>query len=419
MPADCLSEPLPLPCGAVLPNRIVKAAMTELLADDLSGEPTFALMTLYARWAASGAGMLLTGNVAIAADGRPSRGDVVVCDDRFLPQLSRWAEVAQGGGAQLWMQLNHAGRQSPRRATRHPIAPSAVPLSGFFGSFARPRAVEPHEIDRLIASFARAAEVAKQAGFSGVQIHSAHGYLASQFLSPHTNRRTDAWGGDATRRMRFLLETVRAVRAAVGAQFPIAVKLNSADFQRGGFTEEESMEVVSALSRENIDLLEISGGNYENPEMFARGSSSRQREAYFLDYAEKVRTVATMPLLLTGGFRSAAAMRAAVRSGAVDAIGLARPLAIEPDLPARILDGTADRAATAVPRVGIKMLDSLLQSAWFGQQLRRMASGRDPDPGLGKLGAIISSYRKTYAFNPFKLGGSQPAAEPLAQSSAP
>ncbi len=400
-----LSDPLPLPCGVTLPNRIAKSAMSELLADRATGEPSDGLVRLYDRWATSGAGMLITGNVMVDGGAREAVGNVIVEDDRFLPQLSRWAETAQAGGAHLWMQISHAGRQTPKRATRQPVAPSAVPMKGFLGSFRAPRALDAAEIEDIVAAYARTARVAMRAGFRGVQIHGAHGYLISQFLSPHTNRRDDAWGGDAVRRRRFALEVVRAVRAAVGPDFPVGIKLNSADFQRGGFSEDESMAVVEALGQEGIDLLEISGGNYESPAMFATSASTRAREAYFLDYAQKVRAVATMPLLLTGGLRTAAGMTGALASGAVDMVGLARPMTVEPDLPARILAGTAEAAQTPSPRVGIKLFDTLLQGAWFGAQLRRMARGLDPDPRLGKLRALVGTYFKSYAFNPLQLGG--------------
>ena len=202
-------------------------------------------------------------------------------------------------------------------------------MKGFFGAFAKPRALEAHEIEALIARFAAAAVVARDAGFAGVQIHAAHGYLISQFLSSRTNRRDDAWGGDAERRSRFLIEIVRAIRAAVGPAFPIGVKLNSADFQRGGFTIEEAMDVARALDAAGIDLLEVSGGNYESPAMTGSGElpaeqrqSSREREAYFLDYARRIRAVVTTPILLTGGMRSRAVMDAALASGSVDVIGL-------------------------------------------------------------------------------------------------
>jgi 2,4-dienoyl-CoA reductase-like NADH-dependent reductase (Old Yellow Enzyme family) len=384
-----LSDPLELPCGARLPNRIAKAAMSEQLASP-DGSPGQGLVRLYERWAAGGAGLLISGNVMLDAHRRGEAGNVVVEDDRHADALRRWASAASTRGAQLWMQINHPGRQVPRNIDPHPVAPSVVPMKIGGGAFARPRALEASEIEDIIARFARTAAVAKQTGFSGVQIHAAHGYLISQFLSPRTNSRDDAWGGDATRRRRFLLEIVTAVRAAVGPEFAISVKLNSADFQRGGFDEDESMAVVAALDHAGLDLLEVSGGTYERTEMFDNGgrASTQQREAYFLDYAEKVRATTTLPLMVTGGFRSRAGMDAALATGAVDVVGLARPLAVEPDLPNRLLADASTRALSIRLDTPSKLLDAAIGGAWHQYQLKRMADGEAPDPKLSRTRAL-------------------------------
>jgi 2,4-dienoyl-CoA reductase-like NADH-dependent reductase (Old Yellow Enzyme family) len=182
------------------------------------------------------------------------------------------------------------------------------------------------------------------------------------------------------------VEIVRAMRAEAGPAFPIGVKLNSADFQRGGFSEEESMEVVAVLESEGVDLLEISGGTYEKPAMTGRGASVRAstaaREAYFLEYARKVRARTRLPLMLTGGFRSRAGMEAALASGAVDVVGLARPLAQEPDFARRVLDGSTDHSEVEPRRTGIATLDGLLEVAWYSYQIQRMGRGLEPDPGV-------------------------------------
>jgi 2,4-dienoyl-CoA reductase-like NADH-dependent reductase (Old Yellow Enzyme family) len=406
-PPSSLARPLLLPGGALLPNRIVKAALSEALATS-DGAPTEELVHLYRRWSGSGAGLLLTGNVMVAADGREGPRAVLVEDDRHLPLLRRWADAAQSGGARLWMQINHAGRQTPARVTRRPVAPSPIKLRGMAGLVGRPVALTDRQIRALVRRFATTAAVAREAGFAGIQIHAAHGYLISQFLSPLSNHRDDDWGGDEVRRARFLIEIVRATRAAVGARFPIAVKLNSADFQRGGFGEAESMNVVRMLEAEGIDLLEISGGNYESPAMVGSGEltlgrgSSRAREAYFLDYARAVRGVTRVPLLLTGGLRSAAAMNQVVASGEVDLIGLGRPMTTEPDLPARILSGAAESAAAIPVRSRIRLIHDFLQNAWYQSQLHRMGRGLDPDPGLSRLRAILATFARNYAYNPLR-----------------
>jgi 2,4-dienoyl-CoA reductase-like NADH-dependent reductase (Old Yellow Enzyme family) len=385
---------------------------------------------------------------------------VIVTDDRHLAALSEWARRAQAGGARLWMQLNHTGRQSPRRLTKVPVAPSAVGVRGFGGAFARPRALADQEIEAIVARFATAAAVAQRAGFAGVQVHAAHGYLVSQFLSPLVNRRDDAWGGDPTRRSRFLLEIVRAIRAAVGPSFPIGVKLNSADFQRGGFTVEEAMDVARALETAGVDLLELSGGNYESPVMagsdrvthsvtrsFVDGSASpqtarpisyggesarglasgeapaeprastREREAYFLDYARRIRAVTRLPIMLTGGMRTRATMERVLAEGAIDVIGMARPLSHAPDLPRALLDGTLDAAPAVRVGMRIRRLNDALQVFWFQEQLHRMARGLEPDLALSRYGALWRGLRATL----FPVGGSHqaPAASAAPAGAAP
>jgi 2,4-dienoyl-CoA reductase-like NADH-dependent reductase (Old Yellow Enzyme family) len=266
--------------------------------------------------------------------------------------------------------------------------------------FAPPRALTEPEILAIIARFATAARVARDAGFAGVQLHGAHGYLIAQFLSPLTNIRDDAWGGDAERRSRFLLEIVRAIRAEVGPTFPISVKLNSADFQRGGFTIEEAVEVARALEAASVDLLEVSGGNYESPAMTGSGElpaeqreTSRDREAYFLVYAQTIRTATSVPILLTGGMRSRAVMESALSSGAVDVIGLARPMTHTPELPARLLDGSLEAAPAVRIRSRIRLIDDALQVMWFQAQIHEMGAGRDPDLRLGTWTALWRGIR--------------------------
>ncbi len=394
-----LETPLTLRSGATLPNRLAKAAMSEVLGD-AAGAPTEALIRLYERWGRSGAGLLITGNVMIDRGGRGEPNNVVIEDARDLAMLRRWATTAQAHGARLWMQLNHAGRQSPRRLSRQPVAPSAVAMTGFLGAFGKPRALEPTEIEVLIEKFAAAAVVARDAGFAGVQIHAAHGYLISQFLSARTNLRDDAWGGDAVRRSRFLIEIVRAMRLAVGPAFSIGVKLNSADFQRGGFTIEEAMDVARALDATGIDLLEVSGGNYESPAMTGSGelpaeqrASSRDREAYFLDYARRIRAVVATPILLTGGMRSRGVMEAALASGDIDVIGLGRPMTHTPELPAMLLDRSVEVAPSVAIRSRIRLLDDALQTVWFQAQIHELAKGHEPDLRLGTWTALWRGFR--------------------------
>lgn len=388
-----LSAPLSLPCGVVLPNRIAKSALSEQLSD-WHNRPTEALVQLYQRWSRSGAGLLITGNVMIDGGALEEPRNVVVADDAELPMLRRWADAAQADGSHCWVQISHPGRQTIRSLSGSPVAPSAVRMK--FGRgvlYAKPRALKEDEIENIIAAFARTASLCKAAGFKGVQLHAAHGYLVSAFLSPVTNQRTDAWGGDFERRTRFLVEILRRTRAAVGPAYPIGVKLNSADFQRGGFTEEESLETLRVLEREGVDLVEVSGGSYENTVMMGSDTSVREstraREAYFLAYAEKARAVTRVPLLLTGGFRSLAGMQGALHSGAVDMVGLGRPMCVEPDLPRLLLDGTASPIDLPQRRVGMRELDAVLEVFWYTQQLHRMAKGKEPDLKRGRFWPLL------------------------------
>lgn len=391
-----LEQPLDLPCGARLANRIAKASMTEGLADTMN-RATPAHERLYRRWAQGGAGLLLSGNVMV--DGRylERPGNVVLEDELGFEALKRYAAAGTSAGNHLWMQINHPGRQTQAIVAPQPVAPSEGPAVKVMAAFGKPRALEAAEIEELIGRFAHTAELAKKAGFTGVQIHSAHGYLSSQFLSPLTNRRTDQWGGAIENRARFLLSIVRETRRRTGAAFPISVKLNSADFQRGGFTEDESMRVVELLNAEGIDLLEISGGNYEAMALFGMeegqpgsngaSASTRAREAYFLEYAKKVRAVAKMPLMLTGGLRTRGVMEEILASGAVDVIGIARPLAVEPDLPRQLIDGSIPGSATGPIRLINKTISGLAEVGFYARNIARMGAGLEPSLDLGKGGS--------------------------------
>ena len=244
-----LAEQLALPCGAVLNNRIAKAAMTEGLAD-VQGRPTAELEKLYGIWSDGGASLLLSGNVQIDGDHLERPGNVVIDampDEDMRAALKRWTAAATRHGNHFWAQISHAGRQTMKAVNPRPKAPSAVKLGLPGGQFGMPVALTEDEIMNLISRFGQAAKVCQDTGFTGVQIHAAHGYLISQFLSPRSNLREDRWGGSLDNRARFLMFTLNTVRQLVGRDFPIAVKLNSADFQRGGFAFEDSLQVARWL----------------------------------------------------------------------------------------------------------------------------------------------------------------------------
>lgn len=392
-----LNRPLTLPNGAVLRNRLAKAAMSETLGT-YDNRPTMDLVRLYQRWAASGLGLIITGNVMIDRRALGEPGNVVVEDESDLPILRQWAQAATGQGAAIWAQLNHPGKQSTKGLNAFNIAPSAVPFREDMAAFFEtPREATAVEIQDVITRFGRSAAICKKAGFSGVEIHGAHGYLVSQFLSPHHNRRTDEWGGSPEKRRRFVMAVYAEVRRQVGPDFPVGIKLNSADFQRGGFTEEESIDTIRALADAGIDLIEISGGTYEAPAMSGANqpqkASTATREAYFLTFGEKVRASVSVPLMVTGGFRTSAGMEEALRSGALDIVGLARLLAIDPDAPASLLQGRDSRQQVRPITTRIKAVDrmGIMEVLWYTGQLRRMAKGGEPRPGESGLWAFLKS----------------------------
>lgn len=396
-PVEILSAPQELPCGISVKNRFFKSAMSEALGT-VNHRPTPGLCRLYEIWALGGTGVSVTGNVMVDRTALGEPRNVVLDKASDLVLFEQWAVSGKKNDTQLWMQLNHPGKQSPKFLSPQPVAPSAIPLGkGLDRMCAAPRALEEKEIETLIRRFAVSAGLAKAAGFTGVQIHAAHGYLVSQFLSPHHNRRTDKYGGSAANRMRFVSEIYAAIRAEVGDGFPVSIKLNSADFQRGGFSEEESIGVIESLDRDGIDLVEISGGNYENPAMTGASKSTLEREAYFLEFAEKLGGRLQAALVVTGGFRTAAGMADSVGLKATDLVGLARPLALVPDLPQRILDGKCVQSDIKPIKIGIKAIDrvSPLEVTWYEEQLRRLAQGKQPDPNLSPGLSLVKTVLTT------------------------
>ena len=389
-----LSKPLALPCGVKVKNRLLKSAMSEALGTR-DGAATPELVRLYGAWAEGGIGLCVTGNVMIDKRAKGEPGNVVIEGPQHLAELQAWAQAATANKTQCWVQLNHPGKQAPKGLNRENVAPSAIPFrKDMQAFFATPRELTADEVQALVDRFALAAKTVKEAGFSGVQIHGAHGYLVSQFLSPHHNQRTDAWGGTPEKRRRFVLEVYRAIREAVGPKFPVGIKLNSADFQRGGFTEEESLDTIRALAAAGIDLIEISGGTYEAPAMTGVKTSkepvkesTKAREAYFLDFAEKARAAVDTPLVVTGGFRSSKGMAQAIDSGAVDMVGIARIMAVEPDVPNRLLAGKNPVQVVRPIKTGISAIDKmgLLEISWYTGQLKRIGRGqptKPKEPGL-------------------------------------
>lgn len=391
-----LAKPITLRSGSVLKNRICKSSMNEAMATG-EGRVVREFEVLYKTWAEGGAGLLITGNVMVDKDHANEPLAVAVEDRRDMVLLKLWAEAAKSQGAQVWPQLNHPGKQSPKFLNPAPVAPSAIPLAS--NMFNPPRELTSDEIEDIIQRFTNTAVILQEAGFTGVQLHGAHGYLISQFLSPKHNQRTDKWGGSLENRMRFVTEIYKSIREKLGKEFNIAIKLNSSDFQKGGFTSEESIEVCKVLDELGIDLIEISGGSWENP-VNRKGNlkeSTKMREAYFLEFSEQLKEAVSAPVMVTGGFRSQYAMESAINSESLDVVGLARPFAVKPDLPNEILSGRNFVSTVQPIKTGLKKLDAMamMEISWYTNQIIRIGEGKAP---ASKPRGIFSVINVFYQF---------------------
>lgn len=381
--------------GQEIKNRLFKSAMSEQLGTR-KHDPKPGLAKLYSRWAKGGIGLSMTGNIMIDRGALGEPKNVVLDEQSDLTEFKKWAAAGKENGSHIWAQLNHPGKQIPNFIVDEPVAPSAIALTrGLEKGFNKPRALLEDEILTIINKFATSAKLAKEAGFTGVQIHGAHGYLVSQFLSPRHNQREDQWGGSLENRMRFVLSIYKAIREQVGLEFSIGIKLNSADFMKGGFTEEDSMQVVKTLADAGIDLIEISGGSYENPSMMGSDAkkSTIQREAYFLGYAEKVRSLVETPLVVTGGFRSSKAMKSALDSGATDFIGIARTTCVDSEFPNKLIADINHEQQLKTLTTGKRAIDkmAMLDITWYEAQLARMSKGKQPKPNLSEWGVFFGT----------------------------
>jgi 2,4-dienoyl-CoA reductase-like NADH-dependent reductase (Old Yellow Enzyme family) len=411
-----LGSSINLPNGSILPNRLCKSAMTEGLADKFD-LPTPALIQLYKTWSQGGTGLHITGNVMVDRRYLERAGNVVLEDDKNLALFRTWAKQGTIGDNHLWVQLNHPGRQCPKMVSTQPLSPSDVQLA-ILGNFARPRPMDHSNIEEVIARFITSARLVKEAGFTGVQIHCAHGYLLSQFLSPKINQRGDQWGGTLENRARIIRRIIVGVREAVGADFPIGVKLNSADFQKGGFSLEDCITVAKWLGEDSVDLLEISGGTYEQLSLIGVEptdvrESTRKREAYFIEYAERIKKSSQIPVMITGGFRSRDVMERAIESGEVDVIGLARPLCTEPDCSAKLIKQTIQSIdcheeklvlgtgfwGNNSPSSLIKAINSFGQVGFYYWQIIRLSRGLRPEPQLGTFKAFLKHMANDFKLN--------------------
>ena len=396
-----LYSPLTLASGHTLINRIAKAAMEENMAE-YGQVPGDALINLYTRWAKGAPGLILTGNVMIAPDAMTGPGGVylgkgVLDDPAVRERFERWAQAGKSGGSIFYMQISHPGRQVYASMKTDIVSASAtkVDLPGPAAKmFTESRALSGDEVRAMIERFADTAEAAKSAGFDGAEIHGAHGYLVSQFLSPLTNMREDEWGGSLENRARFLLEIVRAVRQRVGKKFGLAVKLNSADFQRGGFELSDAKQVVEWLNSENVDFVEISGGNYESAAMAGMPtdgelSSTHSRELYFIDFAKEISEIAKMPLMVTGGVTKRETAQAALAEGGVDIVGIARAYGYNPNIAADWQAGVNTAIALPVIKSKNTTFKALAGMGMTKANLYAMGDGGLPKSDRSPLWSVI------------------------------
>jgi 2,4-dienoyl-CoA reductase-like NADH-dependent reductase (Old Yellow Enzyme family) len=372
-----LFQPITLPCGVILKNRIAKSAMSDSLGDG-RGNPTDAQIRLYERWAEGGLAVSIIGEVQGNPHFAEKPGNLLLGPASDLERFRALARAGATNGAQLWLQLGHAGAMA-HPPISHPKGPSALDLPGLSCS-----ALSSEEVRALPSEFARTVRMAKELGFGGVQIHAAHGFLLSQFLSPLFNQRRDEYGGSIANRMRLLLEVVEELRAVVGPGFPISVKLNATDQLEGGFAETDALEVIAALDRTGIDLIDISGGTYFPGAKSA--SDSVGGGPYFLDFAERARPLTDKPLMVTGGFKTFQQMTDAVNRG-VDVIGLARALALDPALPNKWQAGSLENPAFPCfqdPQEGGI-------TAWYTMRLTEIGEDRETAE-VGDLSKAVQAY---------------------------
>ncbi|WP_170361974.1 tRNA-dihydrouridine synthase [Ruegeria arenilitoris] len=369
-----LFTPLTLPNGRVLKHRIIKSAMSDSLADG-RGNPTAAQMRLYERWATGGVAASIIGEVQGDPHFPEKPGNLVLDEQADLAAFSDLARRGSTDGAQLWLQLGHAGALAHLPISQ-PRGPSAIDFPDF-----RSEAMSLPEIRAIPVQFARTAHLAAKLGFGGVQIHAAHGFLLSQFLSPLFNRRTDAYGGAIHARMRLLIDTVEAVRAAVPRNFTVAVKLNATDQLDGGLTEQDALKVVAGLEGKGVDLLDISGGTY-----FPGAPSSSDRTSkgpYFLDFVRAARGLTAIPLMATGGFKRRDEAEAAIMAGDVDAVGIARGFVLDPALPR-----TWQARQHEVPFPRFTTLPPGGMTAWYTMRMTDIGSDREGSVDRGIAQAI-------------------------------
>lgn len=394
--------------GLTVKNRLVKAAMEENLATKAQ-LPGDSLFTLYGRWAEGGVGLIITGNVMVDHLAMTGPGGLALEAETGLEPFKKMASLSKQNDTRVLMQINHPGRQVYKKMGGKVLSPSnvALDLGKHSHLFTQPKPMTEQDIEDVIERFAVTAKHAEKCGFDGVEVHAAHGYLVAQFLSPLTNKRDDQWGGSIENRGRLLIEIIKRIRAICATNFSIAVKLNSADFQRGGFDIDDAEAVVKMLEPLGVDFVELSGGSYEAPAMQGRTADNRTlaREAYFLEFAQRIAKTTDIPIMTTGGIRKSDIANRVIDSGVV-LVGMASALAITPDLP-NVWQKNAD-VEGVIPVVNWKdkTLSGLATMAIIKRQLRRIGAGLPPKLNASPVCTLIADqfrsakltkrYRKQY-----------------------
>jgi len=401
-----LFTPLKLASGVTLPNRIAKAAMEENMAEygQIPGQD---LVNLYKIWADGNPGMIITGNVMVSPDAMTGPGGVYLGKETLdepdvRKRFEAWAAAGKSGGSALYMQISHPGRQVYAAMGTDVVSASNTRLNMEGPAnkmFTDARALTGDEVEAMVTRFADTAEAAKSAGFDGVQIHSAHGYLVAQFLSPLSNHREDKWGGSLANRARFLLEIVRAVKKRTGKKFGVSVKLNSADFQKGGYDENDAKQVVQWLNKEGVDYVELSGGSYESAAMAGAAeddnpSSTMLREIYFIEFAKIIQDVAKMPLMVTGGITKLETAETAMESGAVEIVGIARALGFNPHIAKDWEAGENLEIDMNLSTSKNKTIRVLSGMAMTKRNLYRMGAGKMPKNKMSPMLSIVKQQMK-------------------------
>ncbi len=323
------------------PNRIVRSATAERMADP-DGRPLPQLKELYINLVRGGVGLIITGHMYVHLSGKAHVEMTGIYNDDLIPDLAKLADAVHNEGGRIVVQINHAGMNANAEDVSEAIAPSAIEAP----FLSRPaREITSQEIETVIQAYGNAARRCQEAGFDGVQVHAAHGYLISQFLSPFVNRRTDKWGGNSKKRMRFLREVCAAVREKVGSEYPVLIKLGMMDSVEGGLSSDEGAQIVAALENMGFDAVEISGGIGGKKNLNVRkGIRSEADEGYFLPLARQARPVTQLPIILVGGFRSRSVMEQVLTDGLADYISICRPLITEPDLPNQFKLGLKEKS---------------------------------------------------------------------------